>query len=526
MFWKKKKAANAELQIIYGTETGNAKLVAKHALRYYSRNGVKATCINMSKVNPSELSNSKYVLVVVSTHGEGDPPQQAKKFFIQLMNAENLNYSQVNYSICALGDSGYDQFCFAGKNLDARFSQLGATAFFPRVDCDLEFTDKAINWIKQSFEAYKKKNKTKAPTEKSEDVFEILTKQSFYHATLIDKVKLSSDLNPDEVFHLTFKLNENNLDYKPGDSIKIIPRNPESLVEKIIEKLPQQKNGTDLRNYLLDEAEITSLQLSTLEKYQVFANDSGLKQLLENKESRLEYIKQANFYDLITDYPFDLSDETLKQILPKLKSRVYSIASSQKKNSGNLDLTVKTVRYNYKQAMHEGSGSVFINEKIEAGMQLKFALERSPSFAINNDSGKPIIMIAVGTGIAPFRTFLQEVELSNSKNNLWLIWGIKYKEDYSLYKSELQEQLSKGIINHLDIAYSKILEGSEYVQDKILKKSDQLNEYIQAGAHIYVCGSIKMGKDVDKTLESIFQQNQLGSFEDFETSGRYHTDVY
>lgn len=528
MFWKKKKKSrvDAELQILYGTRTGNSQLVAKQAQHYYTKNGVSAECTNIYKFEPDRLEKTKNLLVVISTYEEGESPPQAKKFFIELMKNNDLDLSRLNYSICALGDSFYEQFCFAGKELDKRFAELGAKTFYPRTDCDTEFSNKAIDWIKQSYKAYKEANNSESQPKISDEEIDLSNDQKYYDAQLVDKIRLSGDSNPDEIFHLTFKVNESGLDFQPGDSIEIIPSNPESLVDKIIEKLPPSKNGFDLKSFLLNEAEITSLQQSTLEKYQPLTNAPEFNKLLSNSESRKVYVKQANVLDLLSDYPSSITVNQLQRLLPKIQSRVYSIASSPHFKPSYLDLTVKTIRYDFNQHLHEGAASVFINENIAKGKEIKFALEKNPCFLLPEASKTPVIMIAVGTGIAPFRAFLQETEASNRRGKLWLIWGMRFSDDYALYHSEFKEQLNLGILKKLDVVYSRNQDTGKYVQDVIKDNNDQLLDWLHKGAHIYVCGSIQMGNAVHKELDRVLQQNHIGSVENLEASERYHVDVY
>jgi sulfite reductase (NADPH) flavoprotein alpha-component len=500
--WKKKKNSDDELLILYGTRSGNSRLVAKQAEQFYRKNGVKATCANMSKYNPEQLQEVKRLLAVVSTHGEGEPPDQAQKFFLKIMGNEIGNLSQLKYSVCALGDSAYEQYCKAGKDLEERLNQLGAKTILPRKDCDVEFSEDASKWIKESFKVLTSKNghPTNA-TETLEFNNEIKNRPRF-SAKITGKKKLTADSAQSPVYHISLKVESEGFSYEAGDSIEIFPRNPEWLAGKILEQVQinsiESNSGPELElmNFLLEKAEITRLNAGTVKRCQELANHEQLEKLINDKPAFTEYLGQANLLDLLLDFPCSLTAGQLMTIPTKLTPRVYSIASGPRLNPGTIDLTVKTIRYQFKNFPHEGSGSVFINEDLQSGSTLEFSLEENPEFRLPENTQIPVVMIGVGTGIAPFRAFLQERSALAAKNGTWLIWGAKKQASDSLYKEELEAFKNDQTLERLDTAFSKDDNPRKYVQDILNENKTELVNWLEREAHIYVCGSIAMGREL------------------------------
>lgn len=534
MFWKwKKKSVNEdELLILFGTRSGNSRLVAKQAEQFFRKNGVKATCVNMSKYNPEKLMEVKKMLAVVSTHGEGEPPEQAQKFFLKMMGNEIGNLSQLKYSVCALGDSGYEQFCKAGKDLEELLNKRGASPVLPRTDCDVEFAEDAAKWIKESFKVLSSKNGHHKIADGVFGFQEENKNHPQFSATITGKKKLTADSAQSPVYHISLKVESEGFSYKAGDSIEIFPRNPEWLANSILEQVQlnskESSSGLEVEvlNFLLEKAEITRLNAGTVKRYQEFAKHDLLGKLINDKPAFTEYLGKANLLDLLLDFPCHLTAGQLITIPPKLAPRVYSIASGPSLNPATIDLTIKTIRYRFKNLPHEGSGSVFINEDLQPGSTIEFSLEKNPEFRLPENSETPVVMIGVGTGIAPFRAFLQERSAHAAKNGTWLIWGAKKQASDSLYREELEVFKNDQTLERLDTAFSKDNNPRKYVQDILNENKTELVNWLERGAHIYVCGSIAMGQGVKNCLNNLLEHTLFKSVEKLQMENRYHSDIY
>jgi len=442
------------------------------------------------------------------------------------------NLSQLKYSVCALGDSGYEQFCKAGKDLDERLSRMGATPVLPRMDCDVEFSQNAAQWVRESFKVFSSKNGHQKIVEGAVNFQKESKNRPQFSAIITEKRKLTADSAQSPVYHISLKVESEGFSYKAGDSIEILPRNPEWLANKILEQVqpsPTESNPgpySDLKHFLLEKAEITRLNAGTVKRYQKIAKLEQLEKLLNDKPAFTEYLAQSNLLDLLLEFPCSITAKQFMAIPPKLTPRIYSIASGPQLNPGTIDLTVKTIRYQFRNLPHEGSGSVFINENLQPGSPLEFSLEKNPEFRLPKNFKAPVIMIGVGTGIAPFRAFLQERSALAAKNSTWLIWGAKKQASDSLYKEELEAFKNNRTLERLDTVFSKDNNPRKYVQDILTGNKKELVKWLEKGAHIYVCGSIAMGQGVKNCLNQLLKGTGFNSVENLQKKSRYHADIY
>lgn len=511
---KSKKASQNDLLILYGTKSGNAKLIAQQAENYYNKNGLNTFCKNVSKVLPEQLKNYNKLLLIVSTHGEGEPPPSAKKFYKLCQADTMINLNHLSYSICALGDSSYKEFCWAGKVLDHRFAELGAKSFYKRTDCDENFSDDAVQWIKGCAKELLENNKS---TENNNEV--LFHDKATYQAYIIGRKLLNSEQCDSPTYHLTLDIKESGLTYNIGDSIEVFPKNPNSLMLTLSKKL--KLNSVKK----LEDKEITRVSLKTLKKYNKAIESEKQNKLLKSKEDLEKYLAKANLLDVISDYSSKLDGKAVLKLLPPIKGRKYSIASSQKLRVDTLDLTIKTIRYQYNKSKHEGAASIYTNETLNLNSTLNFRLHKNHEFSLPSSTDAPILMIGVSTGIAPFRAILQEREALNIKGKTWLIWGNKYAEKDFLYKNELLIFKENKILEKLDTVFS--CDGNEklYVHNVLEAQSEQFKSWINNGAHIYICGSLKMGKSVSNTIESFLKDTKF-SIEQLISASRWHEDIY
>jgi NADPH-dependent sulfite reductase flavoprotein alpha-component len=518
-----------ELLILYGTKSGNAKLIAEQTQKYFDKYGIKSVCKNISGFDPMKLNETQKLLVVVSTHGEGEPPPAAERFFKVCLSDEMTKLPQLNYSICALGDSSYEEFCRAGKELDRRFTELGAKAFHPRKDCDLEFSQDAVQWIKQTAEALISKAEKPVEVENFKPGFET---GETYSARITERILLTKGDEVAPVYHLTLDTGDSEFQYNIGDSVEIKPENPAWLAEALTQKLVNGETAktetAGIKKRLANDLEITSLSGKTVHDYANLTNNGALNDLLQTPENLKKYTEKANLLDLLTDYPAKTDIAGFLNILPKIKGRKYSIASSQKSFQNEVHLTIKTIRYNYQGNLHEGSASVYANEFLPVNSKVAFKLCPNVSFQLPKSIETPIIMIGVSTGIAPFRAILQERETMQLIGNTWLIWGNKFREKDFLYRDEILNFEKKGIIERLDTTFSRDNGTFKYISDILLSKREDIKKWLIQGAHIYVCGSLKMAQQVKITLREICNGNHTSqlSFDEIIKEQRYHEEAY
>ncbi|MBS2212827.1 flavodoxin domain-containing protein [Carboxylicivirga mesophila] len=492
------------ITILYGTKTGNAQLVAQQAHKYYHQCGIESECYNMEKYDVGRLPAEHKLLVVVSTDGEGELPPNARKFFTLLQHEEMPMLPNLQYAVCALGDSSYDNFCGAGKTIEKQLQKLGAQAIMSRVDCDLDFKKPALQWIQNSYDTITGIKK-EAPIAEPE-----ITEPDFISTTLTKRQQLTKGETPQAVYHIELDNTTNKVDYAAGDCIEIIPSNPIKLVDQIIDTLnldqSQQliSNSHTLEYALLHQFEITKLTRPVIRRYMKINTNERLKRLYNDKEALRDYLVSSDVLDLIKDYPCQMDADEFISILQPLHSRYYSIASGAKAKANQIDLTVKTIRFQQKEREYEGAGSTYVNESLEEGAEIHFRLVANPSFHLPDDAATPVIMIGVGTGIAPYRAFLQDLEAQGIKNKAWLIWGDKHQTSDFLYEDELIDYYKNNTLAFINTAFSRDQEQKEYVQQRLIDYQDRLLEWLDDGAMIYLCGHNKMGDQVKQTLVHIY----------------------
>jgi sulfite reductase (NADPH) flavoprotein alpha-component len=461
----------------------------------------------MDKYDVGRLPAENQVLIVISTDGEGELPPNARKFFKLLQHEEMPLLSNLRYAICALGDSSYDSFCGAGKMVDEQLKKLNAQAIINRVDCDLDYKKTALQWIQNSYDTIVgiKKGKASDPEVSIDEPDFIATK-------LLRREQLTNADIEQPVYHLELDNTQNQVAYHAGDCIEIIPSNPQKLVAKIIDTLKLDKSqelvsyNHSLEYSLLYQFEITKLTRPVIRRYMKINMHDDLTELYNNKERLREYLSHSDVLDLISDYPCEMDADQFISILQPIHSRYYSIASGAKAKPGQIDLTVKTVRFQQKEREYEGAGSTYVNEGLEEGKTINYRLVSNPSFQLPEEPDTPVILIGVGTGIAPYRAFLQDLEAQNIKKKAWLIWGDKHQERDFLYEDELIDFYKNETLAFINTAFSRDQQAKEYVQHRLYENKERLVEWLDDGANIYLCGHNKMGDQIKQTLIQVYME--------------------
>lgn len=541
-----------ELTVLYGSQTGNCQNLAEGFAGKLKDGGFKVNIASMNEFKPNQLKKLSHLLIVVSTQGEGDPPDNAIGFHEFLYSKRAPKLTDLNYSVLSLGDSSYDLFCYTGKQFDERLAELGANRIIPRVDCDLDYDEPAEQWYESVFHALQEESGTDATTAavQSSELAQgekVFSRTNPFYAEVYENINLNGRGSNKETRHLELSLEGSNLTFEPGDSIGIYPQNERHLAEKVIELLQLKEDEqvevnknvghVSFVDALTHHVEITVLSKSLLEKLLPYTKDQAFSELVqsEDAEKLKEYIHGRDLVDLLSDFSsWTLTATDLITVLRKLPARLYSIASSYEANPDEVHLTIGKVNYEAHGRERNGVCSVQIAERVEPGDTLPIYVHKNPNFRLPEDDEAPIIMIGPGTGVAPFRAFVEHLDTIGSERKTWLFFGDQHYVTDFLYQTDWQGWLKNGSLTKLNVAFSRDQEEKDYVQHHLEKHAKDVYEWLEEGAHIYICGDEKhMAQDVHQTLLQIIQTEGQLSEDDAKTyvthlqnQKRYQRDVY
>ncbi|NNC88295.1 MAG: assimilatory sulfite reductase (NADPH) flavoprotein subunit [Akkermansiaceae bacterium] len=538
-------AGGSPLTVLYGTESGNAEALADLTAKEAKRRGFKARVRNMAETQVEELKDTGNLLVIVSTWGEGDPPETAVEFHQSLMNG-SPTMEAVRFSVCALGDTSYEQFCEIGKQVDRRLEELGGERIAARADCDVDFDEAHTAWMASVFGALGESagSGTGTAALAAPSVGEFGKKNPF-PAEVLEKVLLNGERSDKETWHLELSLEGSGLSYEPGDSLAVVPRNSPDVVEAVLEAAGLDgseevalKDGAVLpaREALATAFDVTALSRNVAKKYQALAQSGDLAALLDgDAEAFRAYVDGRQIVDLFEDFPAPgLKAADLAGILRKLPPRLYSIASSPQAHPGEVHLTVAAVRYNAHGKDRKGVASTWLADLVAANDRVGVFVQPNKRFRLPADDATPIIMVGPGTGVAPFRAFVEERAARGATGDAWLFFGDQHYTYDFLYQLEWQEHLKTGALTRLDVAFSRDQPEKVYVQHRLAERARDVHAWLEAGAHIYVCGDAsRMAGDVHAELLRIIETEggkspaeAAACLEDLKKSGRYQRDVY
>ncbi len=543
--------AKTTLTILFGSRTGNGEGLAKKAQLLAEEHGIKATLKSMADYRPRDLQSEQNLLVIVSTHGEGVPPFSAAELhgFIYGKRAPNLD--SVKYAVLALGDSSYFQFCKTGKDFDEQLEQLGATRTAPLIACDVDFEQPAEEWLKKTLTSFRgdvpdnsfptPQNHTASSTGINSETVKF-SKRNPFKAPVYEKIALHGKGSERQTFHIELAADVSGLEYEPGDSVGVIPVNPRVLIEEVLkctslnggEEVEINGVKTTLYESLHQNFELSKITADVVKRYLAFSKDSKLQKIMEKAEKLKEYLYGRDIVDLLLDFPVKVTAVELAQLLRPLQPRSYSISSSPKANPGELHLTVGEVKYEYSGRRKRGACSTFLSKVDIENEQVPIFIESNPNFRLPKDAATPIVMIGAGTGIAPYRAFVQHRELSENRGKSWLFFGNRNFETEFLYQTEWQRFLKTGALTRMDVAFSRDGEKKKYVQHRLIENSAELYKWLKEGAHVYICGDMnKMAGDVQAALVKIVEKegsmNTKGALEyvnNLQKEKRLQLDVY
>ena len=533
------------LTILYGTETGNSRDLAKTLAAEASQRGLAAKVADMGDYKVRQLKDEQDLLFIVSTYGEGDPPQPAVGFFEFLEGPRAPKLNGVRYSVLALGDSTYEKYCEAGKRVDRRMEELGATRIGPRVDCDIDYEEPAVQWsagmaelLADDAEAAPKSFALPSKAAAAHD------KRNPFPATVLENIRIVGRHSTKETRHVELDLCGSGMTYQPGDSLGILPSNNERVVDHLLEatglagdiEVSVKDSSISLASALTSRFEITIASPRFIEQWAKLSGAGELQSLMgvDRAAERVHYLEGHHVADIVRRFPVSGVDpQALLSGLRPLQPRLYSLASSQAAVGDEAHITVSPVRYELHGTRRGGVASTQIADRLEMGDIVPVYVQDNPHFRLPEDD-VPIIMIGPGTGVAPFRAFLQEREVRAAGGKSWLFFGERnFRSDF-LYQAEWQQWLKDGVLSSLDVAFSRDGADKVYVQHRMLDQARELYDWLEEGAYLYVCGDEKaMAHDVHEALIQVIGAEGDMSWEEAEdylrrlsAEHRYQKDVY
>ncbi|HZJ20195.1 MAG TPA: assimilatory sulfite reductase (NADPH) flavoprotein subunit [Pricia sp.] len=536
-----------KLHILFGSHTGNCEGLAENLANLAKERGIEVEVSDMASFKTRDLKKIEKLAVIVSTHGLGEPPIQAEDLHRYLHGKKAPDLSHVQFSVLGLGDSSYVDFCQTGKDFDTVLDKLGATRIVPRQDCDVDYEEEAEIWQNAFLDAIPTKSGEISdvrvrPNGTAPATGTKYSRKNLFEATILEKINLNGTGSSKETMHLELDIQGSGITYEPGDALGVYGANSPKLIKAVLEaanlsgeiRVESHKGEKTLLEALTYDYELTPLSKTSLSKYAEITNNPHLKNILADSTAVLEYLPGRDILDLLSEQPHKLSPDELISVLRKNTPRMYSIASSQEAVDEEVHVLVSVVRYNAFGRDKEGHCSSTLADRLEVDDKVKIFVDKNTRFKLPKDPDTPIIMVGPGTGIAPFRAFMQHREVADKKGPSWLFFGDRNFTTDFLYQTEWQQYLKEGVLTKADVAFSRDRTEKDYVQHRMLENGKELYDWLENGAHFYVCGDAqKMAKDVDMALKQIIQQQggvTLEKAEEYvkklQLSNRYQADIY
>nr|BDT33181.1 assimilatory sulfite reductase (NADPH) flavoprotein subunit [Myxococcus sp. MH1] len=540
----------APLTIVYGTQTGNSRLLAERFKQQTERAGLPVRLVRASEYPVRELAREKLLVVVISTQGDGDPPDDARGFCEHLLGKRAPRLEGLRYAVLGLGDSSYPKFCEVGRQLDERLAELGASRLAARADCDLDFEPVASGWLDQTLERAREALEPHTPVVatvvplRGSSTAPVVSKQAPFAAPVLANQRITGRGALKDVRHVELSLEGSGLEYTPGDALGVWAPNGPELVEAVLTTLrldgsePVTRDGKTwpLGHWLTEELELTRLSRPFLERQAALGGSEELGALLSPRgsESFRALLRSHQVIDVLRQHPTPWSATKLVLALRKQTPRLYSIASSPKRVGAEAHLTVAVVDYTAFGARHLGTASHHLATRVDGTDTVRVFVERNERFRLPEDGARDVVMIGPGTGVAPFRGFVQERAETGAKGRNWLFFGEQHFRTQFLYQTEWLEALKKKTLHRLSVAFSRDTAEKVYVQQRLRESGKELYAWLEGGAAIYVCGDAqRMAPDVHQALVDIVVEHGARGREDAEDwlkslrdERRYLRDVY
>lgn len=531
--------------ILSASQTGNARRIAQELYDDIKALGLPVNHVHAADYKLKNINQDNTLLIITSTQGDGEPPEEALAFYKGLYGKKAPNISNLNFAILALGDSSYSQFCQAGKDFDQRLVELGGTRLLPRVDADTDYQTISQQWRQAVID--KLKNIVPITISQMVEIVQETVSQQYsrdqpFLATVNINQKITGRNSDRDIRHIELDLTDSTIHYQVGDAVGIWFENDRLLVDELLNiiQLPGdhqiELDGQlfTLEQALLEKRELTQNTPVIVEKYANLINHQSLQLIAENNVTVREFCQTTPLIDMLNQYRGTLDAQAFINILRPLTPRFYSIASAPDEVGDEIHLTVNIVQYDIDGKRRTGGASGFLAQQQPEQSQVKIFVETNDNFRLPNDNSTPIIMIAAGTGIAPFRGFIQQRASESASGKNWLFFGNPHFTDDFLYQLEWQRYLKDGVLSRLDLAWSRDQAEKVYVQDKLLAQGADIWQWLQSGAYLYVCGDANnMAKAVNTALLTIIMQHgqydeeqAIECLDQLRSDKRYQRDIY
>ena len=543
------------LTILFASQTGNAKGVAKQLEQSAKAAGITVNLKNVSDYKAKTLKSETHLLIVTSTNGEGEPPDDAIEFHEFLLGKKAPKLPNLSYSVLSLGDSSYEFFCQTGKDFDERLKELGAKQVAPRLDCDLDYDSETLSWTESIVETLKDEliqsdaglaaviDLPIVGTATGESQY---TKQNPLTAEFSVSQKITGRDSAKDVRHIEIDLGESGLTYQAGDALGVWFENSPALVDELLNalslsgeeqvslKISGEQQTFSLKDSLISQLEITQTAPAFIEFWAQQSSNESLVAIATDKNASREFAANNQIIDVIKKAPAKVEAQVFVDALRKITPRLYSIASAQAEVEEEVHLTLGVVSYDADGQQRFGGASSYLAQRLEEGQAVKVFVEHNDNFRLPQNNETPVIMIGPGTGVAPFRAFMQQREADEASGDNWMFFGDQtFTQDF-LYQVEWQNYLKSGLLTRMDVAFSRDQAEKIYVQDRLKEQAEEVFAWLERGAHLYICGDMsRMAKDVEATLlEIISEQGKLTAeqaeqyLKDLRSNKRYQKDVY
>jgi sulfite reductase (NADPH) flavoprotein alpha-component len=507
--------------VLFGSQSGNSEALANRIARKLREHHFEVVVSGMDAVEPHALAAEKRVLVVTSTWGEGEMPDNAQNFWHAISNGSSPDLSHVEYSVLALGDLNYaSTFCMAGKEFDRRFEELGARRIHPRADCDVDFDGPASEWLAGVLKMWDVAGANTVQTSVAEEhvpAAAACSRTNPFPAPLVENRALSGKGSEKDVRHIAFSLADSGILYEPGDALGVVPKNDPGMVGALLTVLGAHYHSAVASVHggerpafevFLEELEITKITRELLGLIAERNPEAEFVPLMEHEEKLERWLWGRDPLDLVHRWGGRLINvREFAATLRRLSPRLYSIASSQKAHPDEVHLTVGAVRWEFDGTWRGGVCSTFLADRLDLGTKAGIFVHTSHSFRLPESPDTPIIMVGPGTGIAPFRAFIQERIASGASGKNWLFFGDQREATDFLYREEVEQWIGSGVLDRFDAAFSRDQAEKIYVQHRMREHGSILWKWLEEGAHFYVCGDARrMAKDVEATLHAIIAE--------------------
>ncbi|MBO1254481.1 assimilatory sulfite reductase (NADPH) flavoprotein subunit [Alteromonas sp. 5E99-2] len=535
--------------ILYGSQTGNAKGVAAQLHSAAEAKGITCKLVSMADYKARQIKNETHLAVVVSTHGEGEAPDDAMELHEFLASKKAPKLANTQYAVLGLGDTSYEFFCQTAKDFDQRLEKLGAKAALPRVDCDVDYETASATWIEELLSKIQDELKAEssapvaaATSVSGADAVQTYTKKAPFAASLATVQKITGRDSVKDIQHIEISLEDSGIQYQAGDALGVWFKNDAAIVAEIIELT--KTNGDDSVTVAGSELSLTEALTAKLEltlsypgfvtAYQDIIKNDALQDIISDKAKLRTYLDDRQIIDVVREYPGQLTAEQLASALRPLTPRLYSIASSQAEVEDEVHLTIAHVDYTAFDKRHQGGASGYLCSRLEEGDTVEVYIEPNQHFRLPENPETPIIMVGPGTGIAPFRSFIQDRDAQGASGENWLFFGNpSFTQDF-LYQTEWQGYKKSGLLTRLTLAFSRDQEQKIYVQHRLAEHGEEVYKWLEKGAHFYVCGDANhMAKDVEQALIDLVAKYGNKSDEEakqyvvaLRKAKRYQKDVY